>query len=287
MRNRKTYAAVIKDMNRLGSEISDADRRRIEATECIAQEIRTVIQLKADWEDVKSKYWRQRKADEAELYIKKGDEAVYAFILRLARCKSSLYSEFVQSSNNKTGFQICRVGHELELNLKNPQEQAKLERMMTPSTRRAFHEVLQRFEAAMPTEFLQVGEQETNSSTATTAVTFQALSVPVIDEATPSVNWKKCADGKPNCGLLHDLMAMQWGKFKDLVDELEWEMNRRQDEYEKYVAHINSLIAGSLERKKVCSGQLGEATSQITAWTAERVQKMQSECNWLRSIVRR
>ena len=59
MRNRKTYAAVIKDMNRLGSEISDADRRRIEATECIAQEIRTVIQLKADWEEVKSNYWRQ------------------------------------------------------------------------------------------------------------------------------------------------------------------------------------------------------------------------------------
>merc|ERR1719155_443433 len=37
LKNRKTYLQVVRDLNRLGSQISDADGRRIEAQEGIAR----------------------------------------------------------------------------------------------------------------------------------------------------------------------------------------------------------------------------------------------------------
>merc|ERR1719230_1152728 len=92
-------------------------------------------------------------------------------------------------------------------------------------------------------EFIQLSSSEHQAPAGNaTPVTFNTVPEPVVDEATPSVQWKKCADGSPNCGLLHDLMAMQWGKFKDLVDELEHEMQEKEDAWEDLKDDMNAQI---------------------------------------------
>lgn len=46
--------------------------------------------------------------------------------------------------------------------------------------------------------------------------------IPVVEKPNAAGQWKKCSPNKkPNCGLLHDTMSLEWGKFKDLVDELQ------------------------------------------------------------------
>ena len=44
--------------------------------------------------------------------------------------------------------------------------------------------------------------------------------IPVAGLKLLNLKRKKRNDGVPNCGLLHDAMSLEWGKFKDLVDEL-------------------------------------------------------------------
>merc|ERR1719316_466299 len=87
LRNRKTYVQVIRDLNRLGSQISNADGRRIEAQEGIAREIRAKTELDRELAEEMKKYKTQRYINEEDLAIKRGDEAVFEFILSMVRCE--------------------------------------------------------------------------------------------------------------------------------------------------------------------------------------------------------
>merc|ERR1719446_2056946 len=62
--------------------------------------------------------------------------------------------------------------------------------------------------------------------------------------------WKKCRNPKVNCGLLHDTMALERGKFKDLVDELTWIMEQNRDSYEEERENLNEQI-GTLKSNKM------------------------------------
>merc|ERR1719446_1349791 len=85
--------------------------------------------------------------------------------------------------------------------------------------------------------------------------------------------WKKCRNPKVNCGLLHDTMALEWGKFKDLVDELTYIMEQNRDTYEAEKANMNEQIATLKANKMKCQEMLSEAISDINAMTAEKREK--------------
>merc|ERR1719220_2517795 len=70
--------------------------------------------------------------------------------------------------------------------------------------------------------------------------TFAAEVVPVSEDPHPSGQWKKCVDGTPNCGLLHDLMSIEWGKFRDGFDELTAEMNQNKEEFDTTMRNSRS-----------------------------------------------
>jgi uncharacterized protein YegL len=91
------------------------------------------------------------------------------------------------------------------------------------------------------------------------------------------MNWKKCTDGKPNCGLLHDTMSMQWGKFKDLVDELQAEMDKSQDEFEKLQDDMNEQLSAIRTAKAESNAKLGEAISSLNADNEAKSGKLDQE----------
>merc|ERR1719343_1574611 len=88
---------------------------------------------------------------------------------------------------------------------------------------------------------------------------------------------RKCLNGKVNCGYLHDLMALEWGKFKDLVDELTYIMERNRDAYEGEKENMNEQIATLRSNKMKFTEMLGEAISEINSLTAATREKEQQK----------
>merc|ERR1719424_2371777 len=52
----------------------------------------------------------------------------------------------------------------------------------------------------------------------------------------------KCPTEPPDCGLLHDNMSLMWGKFKDLVDELQAEMDKNLFEFTMLKGNLNQQL---------------------------------------------
>jgi len=86
---------------------------------------------------------------------------------------------------------------------------------------------------------------------------------------------RKCINGKVNCGYLHDIMALEWGKFKDLVDELTYIMQHNRDAYEGEKENMNEQIATLRSNKMKFTEMLGESISEINALTAATREKQQ------------
>jgi len=98
-------------------------------------------------------------------------------------------------------------------------------------------------------------------------------SAPVQDQPDLASQAKKCTDGTPNCGLLHDTMSLMWGKYKDLVDELQVEMDKKDSDFEELKNNMNQQIQMLGQAKSVFNQMLGEAISNMNAGGAETAQK--------------
>merc|ERR1712032_320556 len=107
--------------------------------------------------------------------------------------------------------------------------------------------------------------------------TFAATVVPVSESPHPSGQWKKCVDGTPNCGLLHDLMSLEWGKFRDSFDELTAEMKQNQGEFDNSKRNINEEITVINEQKTKHMEVLANTISAINADTEEMNEKDQQK----------
>merc|ERR1719399_15236 len=118
---------------------------------------------------------------------------------------------------------------------------------MTPAARKALREALG--QESVQAVLLQsnssglIGQSPAVANTTTAAaLTAAAPTVPPAQAPDPRGQWKKCTDGKPNCGLLHDTMSLEWGKFKDLVDELQATMEKNQNEYTIAWGNMNDQL---------------------------------------------
>merc|ERR1719359_2265573 len=109
----------------------------------------------------------------------------------------------------------------------------------------------------------------TDVNTTTVVPTYEVETLPVVEEPNPDGQWKKCVDGPPNCGLLHDLMSMEWGKFRDSFDELATEMQKDKDAYDKYIDIMNMQLNDINEGRTKCMETLAETISKINADTEE------------------
>merc|ERR1719517_394068 len=98
---------------------------------------------------------------------------------------------------------------------------------------------------------------------------------PVAEGAGTEAMAKKCVDGKPNCGLLHDTMSLEWGKCRDLVDELKAEMKTNADRHNGILVNLNDEKSINGQAKKDDMEMLAESVASINTATEERNQKDQ------------
>merc|ERR1719215_1037666 len=124
---------------------------------------------------------------------------------------------------------------------------------------------------------LQEKEEPKVEETTTALPTYAAVTVPVAEEPAAGGQWKKCVDGAPNCGLLHDLMSLQWGKFKDSFDELTKEMSGNQMRYDTTSRSINDELTVISDEKTKHMEVLANTISNINADTEEMNEKDQQK----------
>jgi hypothetical protein len=207
-------------------------------------------------------------------------------ILMMTKCPDSSAASFMQLGQSKDnhGYQICSTTDGgVELHFDDPKLEAKVERVMTQDARNilraALGKVVNHVSSKTLRSLLQLdtGKQPaatTDVNTTTGAFpTASVETVPVSEEPNPSGQWKKCTDGTPNCGLLHDLMSIEWGKFRDSFDELATEMARDQDMYDKLMSNLNEQLTVINVARTKHMEVLAETISAINADTEEMNEK--------------
>mmetsp|Transcript_45339 Transcript_45339/g.140079 ORF Transcript_45339/g.140079 Transcript_45339/m.140079 type:complete len:988 (-) Transcript_45339:95-3058(-) len=262
-RNQNNLKQVLTDIQTLSSNLAKLEGEKSTARsgrDADGEQIRNT-DITINTED------REFKATNAEqtqdLQIKKNDLAVFDLIMKLTECKDG--SALVQLGTPQPPRpRICNTTNGLELHFADRHLQRKLDRMMTPRTKRMLGNILTT--VSQRASFQQLDEETT---TTTGLPTYAAETVPVTEEANPDGQWKKCVDGEPNCGLLHDLMSLEWGKFKDQVDELTDEMEETQALYDATKGKLNDGKSITIGHQSVMVEDLSVATGAIDTDTLE------------------
>lgn len=303
-RNRGTYSQVMADLDRLGSQISDNEGRRDDATNCMSE----LDDQREETSDIRERefhqYDRTKKENEYELKLRENERAVWNFIMQLTKCSGA--STLMQLNHseahqhvNQAGMKVCQNTAGFRLVFANADVQSKFDRQITPRVQRMLSEVLGRVQAneqpsMEPISVAQEGEEEplsfvqeededsdatgdaTDSTTTTLPLPQGAMSAPtiqVVEDPLPSAQWKKCTDGTPNCGLLHDTISLEWGGYRDAVDELKDEMAKDEDAWNEKDRNFNEQFRAIRAGKAKCSSQLSNANSNLNMDNIEKKEK--------------
>jgi len=268
-RNRGTYEQVVADLARLGSQLSKLGELRVTANQGITNMDRERKDAEARLEKVTTQFKETRFVNGREMTVRKNDLAVFDFILKATQCKENFFLQM----EGKHEVQICQDNSGPILRFDNPNMQSRLEQMMTPDALHALRSALG--QAQGPLGLIQLREDPTETTTA--LPTFAAETIPVSEDPHPSGQWKKCVRGPEDCGLLHDLMSLEWGKFRDGFDELTAEMNQNQEEYDNTKSNINEEITVINDEKTKHMEVLANTISAINADTEEMNEKDQQK----------
>jgi len=275
-RNRGTYTQVVADLARLGSTLAELNQKRIWASECQTQQENLRIETEGVLEKTRQTYNAIFTENSRDLTIKTNDLAVFDFILNATHCDHLGDLALLQTRGEKPQVQVCRTKNGMELNFANPVLQAKVERMMSPGARLELRAAL----GQMGASFLELGSASKAGSAVTEPTTTTAFpQYPGVDELMvpeephPEGQWKKCVDGTPNCGLLHDLMSLEWGKFRDSFDELTARMDANKVRYDEETRNLNDQLSVIADEKRKCMEIHTAAISDINADTEEKNEK--------------
>lgn len=269
-RNRGTYEQVVADLARLGSQLSNLAELRVSASQGITDQDNARKEAEKEEGTLTQNFKVKRFENSQEMSIRKNDLAVFDFILNATRCKDG--AALVQTNGAAASpLQICSTKDGLELHFDDHELQAKVERLMTADARKALREALGQIPAAM--SLLGVSRAANTTGTTTALPTYAAEVVPVAEEPAAGGQWKKCVDGKPNCGLLHDLMSIEWGKFRDSFDELTAEMKANQEAYDISKQNILDQMTVINDEKTKHMESLADTISHINADTEEMGEK--------------
>jgi hypothetical protein len=299
-RNRGSFEQVMTDIARLAEQIADWQRVISETVEYISTKDLEIMQVQAKLKSETVIYLRVYYQNKQEMTIRRNDLAVFQFMLKLTKCKSSAALAQLGSSGGGQTVNICSTEKGVVFDLGDREAQQELERLMTPGARAAVRQVLAYMDLVRAKEgavLLQeaaksshedddVGDADGDSAseddgaatTATTTTTAGAPTPPVpkdrvVKRLDITVGSMKCPTEPPDCGLLHDNISLMWGKFKDLVDELQAEMDKNAYEFAMLKEDLNAQLQLLRNSKAKLTMQLNEATASLNSDREEMAEK--------------
>jgi uncharacterized protein YegL len=170
---------------------------------------------------------------------------------------------------------VCSAGGKLSLHFADPKKEARLRKLLDGgNARQTLHDSLSSV-AVWKGAFLQTKGQVTSHINTTTMAmpTFTVEQTPVKEAPHAAGQWKKCVNGKPNCGLIHDTMSVQWGIHRDLVDELKHEMGKDRAECDGIRNNLNEQLVIIGEAKTKAMTMLAETIANLQEKSQERQEK--------------
>jgi len=301
-KNRGSFEQVMTDIARLAEQIADWQRVISETVEYISTKDLEILAVQAKLKEETTIYLRIYYQNKQEMTIRKNDLAVFQFMLTLTKCKSGAAAlAQLDSQGEKRTVNMCNTEQGVVFDFEDKKAQQELERMMTPSARAAVRQVLGVMDmvrakegAALLQKAAKAAEHEDeddsgdDNATATadaaedpTTTTSTTPGIPtppvpkqrVVKRLDVTVGYMKCPTTPPDCGLLHDNMSLMWGKFKDLVDELQAEMDKNLFEFTMLKADLNSQLDILRNSKAKLIMQLNEATASLNADRQEMAEK--------------
>jgi len=249
--NRMVFSQVVTDLEHLGADLADRQRMKTEAEGGIADMGTRITDLEGSLKNLKRGFQTTREKNAYELSLRQDDQDVFTAILQLSKCPNA----YGDDTYSLAQFQICDTDNGTQVEVGDASLAAKLNR--SPRVQKALQEVLVAAGSGAPS-LLQIGQAP-----------------PPASVQKPKGGSRKCVNGQVNCGYLHDLMALEWGKFKDLVDELTYIMQHNRDAFEGEKENMNEQIATLRSNKMKFTEMLGEAISEINSLTAATREKQQ------------
>lgn len=288
-KNRNAHNQAQTDLVRISAELANLERMKVANLASTTTADGDTTKVKEQQEAALLAFQEEKAKDEPILASRKADLAVAEYMLELSRCKDGAAS-LVQGASSSaqaatsTGVEACQDGAgRVEIRF----EDARLDNSssrLTSNGREMLKQVLRASQlgggnlavagvlgAGLGNANLDDGDDDTISlvsrqtpqGTATTEVATQ----PDADKAA-----NRCANAKPDCGVLHDTFSMLWGEMKDLVEESTDKMTNSREDWEQMDNH-HKVELDSLAKK---IGDLGATLGEITAHTSSATEE-QSE----------
>merc|ERR1719238_2407090 len=286
-KNRGNFEQVMTDIARLGEQIADLQRIISETVEFINTKDLEIAAVQAKLKQETTIYMRIYYQNKQEITIRKNDLAVFQFMLQLTKCKTAAAFAQLDKTGKPHKANMCNTAQGLVFDFEDQKTQQQLERMMTPSARAAVRQVLGAMDmlrakegAALLQEAAKAagrGDEDASddedaaedpTTTTTTTAGIPTPPVPkerVVKRLDITVGYMKCPTTPPDCGLLHDNMSLMWGKFKDLVDELQAEMDKNLFEFTMFKMNMNQQLEVLRNSKARFIMELNEATASLNA----------------------
>jgi len=311
-RNRGHFEQVMTDIARLGEQIADWQRVISETVEFINTKDLEIRAVQATLKQETTIYLKIYYENSMEMTIRRNDLAVFQFMLKLTKCKSAA-ALLQLDEGKRRGANMCNTAQGVVFDFEDKKAQQELERMMTPSARAAVRQVLARVDMVRANQGVALLQEATQSaqdddgdasgdgpseesasqngdkeSKALSALEERQPSPPPPKKSVPTppvpkekvvkrlditVGYVKCPTEPPDCGLLHDNMSLMWGKFKDLVDELQAEMDKNLFEFTILKENLNAQLEVLRNSKARFTMELNEATASLNSDREEMAEK--------------
>jgi hypothetical protein len=311
-RNRGHFEQVMTDIARLGEQIADWQRVISETVEFINTKDLEIRAVQATLKQETTIYLKIYYENSMEMTIRRNDLAVFQFMLKLTKCKSAA-ALLQLDEGKRRGANMCNTAQGVVFDFEDKKAQQELERMMTPSARAAVRQVLARVDMVRANQGVALLQEATQSaqdddgdasgdgpdeesasqngdkeSKALSALEERQPSPPPPKKSVPTppvpkekvvkrlditVGYVKCPTEPPDCGLLHDNMSLMWGKFKDLVDELQAEMDKNLFEFTILKENLNQQLEVLRNSKARFIMELNEATASLNSDREEMAEK--------------
>merc|ERR1719291_537676 len=252
--NRQVFSQVVTDLEHLGAFMADQQRMKVEAEGGVADMDTRILGAEGNLDKLKREFHRMRQNNAYILAKRQDDLDVFTAILQLSKCPNDEDDTYSMAQ-----FDVCRADNGTQwLEIHDKDLAARVRQ--SPQVEKSLMDVL--------------GQTDQGREAAP-----QLLQVEQAPPSTPTANEgassRKCTNGVVNCGYLHDIMALEWGKYKDSVDELTYIMQQNRDEYEGQKDNMNEQISTLRSDKMKFTEMLSEAVSEINALTAASRQKQE------------
>merc|ERR1719238_2571084 len=297
-KNRGNFEQVMTDISRLGEQIADLQRMIAQTVEYINTKDMEILAVQAKLKQETTNYLSIYYQNKMEMTIRKNDLAVFQFMLELTKCKTAAAFAQLDKTGKPLRANMCNTAQGLVFDFEDKKTQQELKRMMTPSARAAIRQVLGQMDmlrakdnAALLQKMVKAdreGDDDDDDAAAdtqradppaTTTTTTPGVPTPpvpkdrVVKRLDITVGSVKCPTEPPDCGLLHDNMSLMWGKFKDLVDELQAEMDKNLFEFTILKENLNQQLEVLRNSKARFIIQLNEATASLNSDREEMAEK--------------